>query len=103
MVDKPEVKYFDLLLNKQVCCYSSGSSTINQYALGLLCNMYPNFKVVRTSFDINPDQPFIYIGDQKWIPLISKQTEPHIIVATTGEYDLTDHETVLNLCYAILL
>lgn len=91
---------FDLLLNKQVCCYKSGDKPIlDTAALGFLQIMYPTFKIVKSEFDIYPDEPFIYIGDQKWISKIQKHTEPHIIIATTGEYNLTERETIISLVF----
>lgn len=94
-------KTFDLLLNKQVCCYKGdGKPILDTAALSFLQIMYPTFKLVKTEFDIYPDEPFIYIGDQKWIPKIQTHTEPHIIVATTGEYNLTDRDTLVSLVFA---
>lgn len=88
---------FDKLINKQVCCYSNGKLDYN--ALSLLCFMYPSFRVVKSEFDIYPDEPFIYIGDVKWAHKINKHPEPHIIVASTGEYDLTNRNTLIDLAY----
>lgn len=94
-------KTFNLLLNKQVCCYKGDNKPImDERALSFLQIMYPTFKLVKTEFDIYPDEPFIYIGDQKWINKIQKHTEPHIIVATTGEYNLTERDTIVSLVFS---
>lgn len=68
-------------------------------SLDLLKFMYPSFKIVKTEFDIFPGQPFIYIGDLKWINKIKSHKEPYIIVSSTGEYDLTDRHTLMEIAY----
>ena len=80
---------FKELLNKQVVCND----------VALLQFMYPNFRVVKTTFEIYPEEPFIWVGDSKYISKIHKRTELHIIVASTGEYDLTDMKTLIQLAY----
>lgn len=94
---------FKELLGKQVCCYKTvkgkDKPILDTKALSFLQIMYPSFKVVKTEFDIYPDEPFIYIGDIKWLPKVQKHTEPHIIVASTGDYNLTDRETLASLVY----
>lgn len=80
---------FKELLNKQVVCDN----------IALLQFMYPNFRVVKTTFEIYPEEPFIWIGDSKYISKIHKRTELHIIVASTGEYDLTNMDTLIKLAY----
>lgn len=77
------------LLNKQVIC---PDPSILQF-------MYPNFKLVKSEFAIFPDEPFIWNGDPKYISKIKKRPELHIIIANTGEYDLTDPETLVKLAY----
>lgn len=80
---------FTELLNKQVVCPD----------ISILQFMYPDFKVIKTEFEIYPGEPFIYIGDIKWINKINKHLEPHIIVASTGEYNLADMMTLIELAY----
>lgn len=77
------------LLNKQVIC---PDPSILQF-------MYPNFKRVKTEFEIFPDEPFIWNGDHKYIDKVKKHTELHIIIANTGDYDLTDMKTLVDLAY----
>lgn len=91
------------LLNKQVCCYKMHEKSKKQIfiddALSFLTLVFPDFKIVRSEFDIYPGESFIYVGDMKWIPKIQKRTEPHVIVSTTGEFDLTDRKQVIDLAY----
>lgn len=93
---------FEELLNKQVCVYTidkNGKSIINQHALSCLYFMYPNFQRIKSEFELYPGEPFIYLGDLKWVNKINQRTEKHIIVSSTGEYDLTDKDTLVNLAY----
>lgn len=80
---------FQELINKQVVCPR----------LEVLQFMYPTFKVVKGDFEIYPDEPFIYVGDIRWINKIRKRTEPHIIVSGTGDYDLSNMDTLIDLAY----
>lgn len=89
---------FQDLLGTQVCCYKDGK--LNYMAMDCLSFMYPTFKKVKTEFDIFPGDPFIYVGDIKWLNKIQKYKEPHILVSSTGEYDLTDRKTLLELAYS---
>lgn len=83
---------------KQIKCYID-NKTIDYNALSILQMLYPTYQTVSTTFDIYPDVPFIYIGDLKYISSVNNRKEPHIIVATTGEYDFTDKETLLKVAY----
>ena len=80
---------FKELLNKQVVCPR----------VELLQFMYPNFRVVKSEFDIYPGEPFIYVGSSRYINKIQKRPEFHIIVSNTGEYDLSNIDTLIELCY----
>jgi len=86
------------LNGKQIKCYLD-NKTIDYNALSILQMLYPTYQTVSSSFEIYPDIPFIYIGDLKYISIINNRPEPHIIVATTGEYDFTDKETLLKVAY----
>lgn len=88
---------FQELLGKQVRC-SDGKKLVPM-AMDCLAIMYPLFSVVTSDFDIHPNEPFIYVGDIKWANKIRKYQEPHIIGAATGEYDLTDRKTLIQLAY----
>ena len=92
---------YDFLLNKQLTAYKieSGKSVLNQDVVSLLKMMFPNFKLVNSKFEIYPNEPFIYIGDIKWINSIKTRQEPHIILATTGEVDLTDRKQLCEVLY----
>lgn len=83
---------------KQIKCYID-NKTIDYNALSILQMLYPTYQTVNSTFDIYPDVPFIYIGDLKYISIVNNRKEPHIIVATTGEYDFTDKETLLKVAY----
>jgi len=83
---------------KQIKCYLD-TKTIDYNALSILQMLYPTYQTVDSTFNIYPDIPFIYIGDLKYINIINNRPEPHIIVATTGEYDFTDKETLLKVAY----
>lgn len=87
------------LIGKQIKCYID-SKTIDYNALSILQMLYPTFQTVYTVFDIYPDIPFIYIGDLRYIKKVKEHTEPYILVATTGDYDFTDKETLLKVAYA---
>lgn len=93
---------FPNLINKQVNCYSNigDKLQINKNLLGLLSIMYPTFRIVYSDFDIYYGEPFIYAGDPKWINKINKRTEPHITLAPTGEYDLNNKQTLIDLAYS---
>lgn len=86
------------LIGKQIKCYID-SKTIDYNALSILQMLYPNFQTVNTIFDIYPDIPFIYVGDLRYIKKVKERTEPYILVATTGDYDFTDKETLLKVAY----
>ena len=86
------------LVGKQIKCYID-SKTIDYNALSILQMLYPNFQTVCTVFDIYPDIPFIYTGDLRYIKKVKERTEPYILVATTGDYDFTDKETLLKVAY----
>lgn len=88
---------FEELIGKQICCYKNNK--LDNTAMSCLRIMYPLFKVVSTEFDIYPGEPFIYTGDIKWVHKIQKYKEPHIIVASTGEYDLTNRATLMQLAF----
>lgn len=77
------------LINKQVAC----SETY------ILSFMYPSFKVVTTEFQVETGKPFIYTGNLKYLPLVNKRIEPHIIVSSTGEVNLDDISTMIELAY----
>lgn len=91
------------LVNKQICCYKThektGKQLLDMDALAFLSIIFPDFKVVKSEFSLYPGEDFIYIGEMKWIPKIQKRVENHVIVATTGEFDMTDRNQVLNLCF----
>lgn len=86
------------LNGKQIKCYID-NKTIDYNALSILQMLYPTYQTIDNTLDIYPDIPFIYIGDLKYINKINNREEPHIIVATTGEYDFTDKETLLKVAY----
>lgn len=86
------------LNGKQIKCYID-SKTMDTNALSILQMLYPTYQTVYTVFDIYPDIPFIYIGDLKYIKKVKERKEPYILVATTGEYDFTDKETLLRVAY----
>ena len=86
------------LIGKQIKCYID-NKTIDYNALSILQMLYPTYQTVYTVFDIYPDVPFIYIGDLKYINKVKERSEPYILVATTGEYDFTDKETLLKVAY----
>ena len=86
------------LVGKQIKCYSD-SKTLDYNALSILQMLYPNFQTVYTVFDIYPDIPFIYTGELKYIKKVRERSEPYILVATTGDYDFTDKETLLKVAY----
>lgn len=83
---------------KQIKCYID-NKTIDYNALSILQMLYPTYQTVSSTFDIYPEVPFIYIGDLKYINIVNNRPEPHIIVATTGEYDFTNKETLLEIAY----
>lgn len=95
------MEIFPELVNKQINCYSNINDKlqINKNLLGILSIMYPTFRIVYSDFDIYYGEPFIYAGDPKWINKVNKHTEPHIILAPTGEYDLNDKQVLLDLAY----
>ncbi len=86
------------LVGKQIKCYKDVSH-IDENALSILQMLYPMYSIVKTVFEIEYDRPFIYIGDLRYINAVNKRTEPHIIVATTGEYDFTDRDTLIKFAY----
>lgn len=86
------------LVGKQIKCYTD-SKNIDYNALSILQMLHPTFQTVGTVFDIYPDIPFIYIGDLRYIKKVKERKEPYILVATTGEYDFTDKETLLKVAY----
>lgn len=92
---------FNLLINHQVCCYKTvgNKSVIDYGAIDLLRIMYPHFKVVNSIFEIDDGHPFIYIGKMEYIFKAQQRLEDHIIVSTTGDYDLTDRNTLIDLAY----
>lgn len=79
------------LINKEVIC--------EHYEI--IHFMYPNFQLARDKFDIqyyiNTSQPFIYIGSSIYKTFIKTSSVPYIIVSTTGEYNLNDRNTLINL------
>ena len=88
------------LIGKQIKCYID-NKTIDYNALSILQMLYPTFQTVYTVFDIYPDIPFIYLGDLKYINKVKERKEPYILVATTGDYDFTNKETLLTVAYGI--
>ena len=86
------------LTGKQIKCYID-SKTIDYNALSILQMLCPDYQTVYTVFDIYPGIPFIYIGDLKYIKKVKERAEPYILVATTGDYDFTDKETLLKVAY----
>lgn len=86
------------LVGKQIKCYID-NKTIDYNALSILQMLYPTYQTVDSTFEIYPDIPFIYIGDLKYVNIVNNREEPHILVATTGEYDFTDRETLLKIAY----
>ena len=86
------------LNGKQIKCYTD-SKNIDYNALSILQMLYPNYQTVTTVFDIYPDIPFIYIGDLRYVKKVKERKEPYILVATTGDYDFTDRETLLKVAY----
>ena len=92
----------DILLNKQVNAYITvnGKQLINQEVLSIIMMMYPGFKLVKSKFEIYPNQSFIYTGDIQYINSVKTRPEPHIIIATTGEYDLNDKHKLVEVIYA---
>lgn len=92
---------YDFLIGKQLVAYSSigGKWVLNQDVVSLLKMMFPDYKLVNSKFEIFPDKPFIYIGDIKWINSVMNRSEPHIILATTGEIDLTDRKQLCEVLY----
>lgn len=86
------------LNGKQIKCYID-NKTIDDNALSILQMLYPTYQTVSSTFDIYPNIPFIYIGDLKYISKVNEREEPHILVATTGEYDFTDKATLLKVAY----
>lgn len=83
---------------KQIKCYLDNKN-IDYNALSILQMLYPTYQTVNSTFDIYPDVPFIYIGDLKYINRVKNRQEPYILVATTGEYNFTDKETLLKVAY----
>ena len=94
------LEYFPDLLNKQVCCYQPNAKVIDYQLLDLLRIMYPTFKVVKSEFEITMGEPFIYAGDIKYLSKVSRRLEPHILVSSTGEYNLSDRNTLIDLAYS---
>ena len=89
---------FPDLLNLQVC--GIRKEGIAQSVISYLRIMYPTFRLVRTEFEIYDGEPFIYIGEPKYVYKYQNRPELHIIVSSTGEYDLTDRDTLINLAYS---
>lgn len=90
--------YFPDLLNLQVRGITE--EKVDDKVIGYLRTMYPTFRLVKTEFEIFDGEPFIYIGDPKYLYKYQKRPELHILVSTTGEYDLTDRDTLINLAYS---
>jgi len=71
--------------------------------LGVLAIMYPNFRFIHHFESINNLElescniPFIFCGPISEIQNISNVTVPYIIVSPTGEYDLSDRNTLIEL------
>ena len=93
----------DIFLNKQLIGYNieGGKWVLNQNVLSLLKMMFPTFRIVNSKFEIYPNEPFIYVGDIKWINTVKDRKEPHIILATTGEINLTDRKQLSSALYAV--
>ena len=83
----------DDLINKQVMCSD----------VGVIQFMYPMFRIAKTKDDviysINTNQPFIYSGSGLLFELVKKSDVPYIIVSSSGDYNLDDRETLLELAY----
>lgn len=92
---------YDFLLGKQLAAFKSENDkwVLDQNILSLLKMMFPNFRVVYSKFEIYPNEPFIYIGDIKWINTVRNRSEPHLILATTGEINLLDRKQLCEVLY----
>lgn len=80
---------FQELINKEVVCND----------ISIIQFMYPTFKLAKDKFCMYFSEPFIYIGDYRNIPIVKDYDVPHIIVSSTGEYNLNDRDTLINLAY----
>ena len=71
---------------------------LDEDVLSILKMMYPDFRLVKSMFEIYPDDSFIYIGDPNYINSVKNKPNPHIIVATSG-IDLLDKKVLLEYVY----
>lgn len=96
----------DSLIGQQVIGWKIDSKSKDKYILdanviGILSMMYPEFRLVKSMFEIYPDEPFIYIGDIKYINSVKDKSNPHIIVSNTG-INLFDRKVLTDYVFAFI-
>ena len=97
---KDLIEKSNLNINKEQIKYNEPMKNHTTFKIGGPADCYI---IVKTKEDviysINTNKPFIYSGSGLIFELVKKSDVPYIIVSSSGDYNLDDRETLLELAY----